>query len=253
VTTPLAPGQELKLHNGLPNKARIEEFSSKLGSAQYATTITRPDAARATAKLAQFLTNPGPQHIDAIDRVTVYLYWTRHLAIEYGLCSGLKSVELASDTSYGDNTDRKSSSGYICQIYGGPVDWKASKQRTVTTSTTEAELLALSDAARSVQYTMRLLTNLGFRPSHHIILKCDNQQTVNLISNANVKLHTKLRHVDIYSHWPRQEVSEGRIHIEWVPTGQMAADGLTKALSSQNHEKFVGMLRMQNIRSYIDN
>jgi hypothetical protein len=104
----------LKLHNGLPNKARIEEFSSKLGSAQYATTITRPDAARATAKLAQFLTNPGPQHIDAIDRVIVYLYWTRHLAIEYGLCSGLKSVEFVSDASYGDNTDRKSSSGYIC-------------------------------------------------------------------------------------------------------------------------------------------
>lgn len=30
-------------------------------------------------------------------------------------------------------------------VYSGPVDWKASKQPTVTTSTTEAELLGLSE------------------------------------------------------------------------------------------------------------
>ncbi|KAJ5314874.1 hypothetical protein N7476_005181 [Penicillium atrosanguineum] len=54
-------------------------------------------------------------------------------------------MRLASDISYGDHKDRKSSAGYICQVYGGPVDWKATKQRTVTTSTTEAKLLGLSD------------------------------------------------------------------------------------------------------------
>ena len=32
-------------------------------------------------------------------------------------------------------------------LFGGAIDWRASKQKTVTTSSTEAELLALSNAA----------------------------------------------------------------------------------------------------------
>lgn len=33
-------------------------------------------------------------------------------------------------------------------LYGASVDWKATKQLIVTTSTTEAELLALSEAVK---------------------------------------------------------------------------------------------------------
>ncbi|KOS37314.1 hypothetical protein ACN38_g11899 [Penicillium nordicum] len=71
----------------------------------------------------------------------------------FSICLQLaaKSVEFASDASFGDNKDRKSSEGYICKLYGGPIDWKASKQKTVTTSTTEAELLALAEAGKTVQ------------------------------------------------------------------------------------------------------
>jgi hypothetical protein len=62
-----------------------------VGLAGYATTITRVDAAKATAKLAQFLMNLGPQHQQAIDRVIYYLYSTRFLAIEYA--AGIEDME----------------------------------------------------------------------------------------------------------------------------------------------------------------
>lgn len=48
-------------------------------------TITRVDTAKATSKLAQFTTNPGQQHLNAIDRVLIYLYHTRFLAIEFSV------------------------------------------------------------------------------------------------------------------------------------------------------------------------
>ncbi|KAI0530404.1 hypothetical protein GGR58DRAFT_508461 [Xylaria digitata] len=41
---------------------------------------------------------------------------------------------------------------YPMTVFGGPVAWKSSKQTTVTTSTTEAELLALSQAAKIAIY-----------------------------------------------------------------------------------------------------
>jgi hypothetical protein len=122
VSTPL-PMEELKIYDGVASPREIHVYQQKVGSAGYATTITRVDAAKATAKLAQFLTNPGPQHQAAADRVIVYLNSTRFLAIEYSaVAEGMQSVQLASDASYGDHPDRKSSAGFIYQVYGGAVD-----------------------------------------------------------------------------------------------------------------------------------
>jgi len=68
---------------------------------------------------------------------------------------------------------------------------------------------------------------------------CDNLQTVRILTKGGFKLDTKLKHVDIHQHWLRQEVEAGHIHIKWIPTAQMPADGLTKLLPPQRHETFV--------------
>jgi hypothetical protein len=80
-------------------------------------------------------------------------------------------------------------------------------QRTVTTFTTETELLGLSEAAKHLQWCVRFLNYLGFTPSHVDTIECDD-----------VVFDTKLMHMDIHHHWLRQEVREGRIAILWVPT-----------------------------------
>jgi hypothetical protein len=77
------------------------------------------------------------------------------------------------------------------------IDWRASKQTTVTTSTTEAELLALSEAGKTVIWWRRLLESLGFKPSHAPSIAYDNQQTVDLLIKEGATMHTKLRHVDM--------------------------------------------------------
>jgi hypothetical protein len=63
------------------------------------------------------------------------------------------NFEVASDALFADNSiDQKSSQAYAIKLFGGLIRWQANKQDTVTTSTTEAELLALSQAAREGQY-----------------------------------------------------------------------------------------------------
>ncbi len=57
----------------------------------------------------------------------------------------------ASDAAYADNpVKQRSTAAYNFLLLRGPVDWKSTKQQTVTTSSTEAELLALSDAAKGM-------------------------------------------------------------------------------------------------------
>jgi hypothetical protein len=66
------------------------------------------------------------------------------------------------------------------------------------------------------------------------------------------KLQTKLRHVDIHNHWLRQEHREGRINIRWQDTAHMIADGLTKALGRQKHQRFLAQIGLQDIRTRLD-
>jgi hypothetical protein len=154
--------------------AQIHHYQQKVGSILYATVISRPDAARTVNKLAEFLTNLAEKHLEAADRAIAYLYATRYLAIEYsGMTDPNETFICASDASFADHKDWKSTEGYLCKLYGGPIDWRASKQRTVTTSTTEAELLAISEAAKSTFWWKRLFEAVDFDPEHQIsILRC---------------------------------------------------------------------------------
>ena len=92
----------------------------------------------------------------------------------------------------------------------------------------------------------RLLTALKLSIPEALSIDCDNAQTRRLLVDESMKLQTKLRHVDIHLHWLRQEVRRGSIHIRWVPTNRMIADGLTKALTASKHEVFVKMTGMED-------
>jgi hypothetical protein len=137
-------------------------------------------------------------------------------------------------------------------MYRGPIDWKASKQPTVTTSTTEAELLGLSEAGKHLQWWRRILQRIGFQFDHPIVIDCDNERTVSLINSDAGGFDTKLQHVDIHYNWVRQEARAGRITVRWVPTARMVADGLTKILTKQKHENFLRLLRLADVRNLIE-
>ena len=65
--------------------------------------------------------------------------------------------------------------------------------------------------------------------------------------DESMKLKTKLRHVDIYSHRLRQEVQRNSIHICWESTKEMVTDVLTKALSSaKQYDLFVRMTGIED-------
>ena len=252
VSTP-GSATELESNQGIATPEFTHLYQQKIGSVQYATCNTRADAAKMASYLAQFLTNPSQAHMNAADRLIVYLNTSRYRAIAFGpVDDDDKVVRISSDASYGDHADRRSSAGYICSIFGGPVDWKAVKQKTVTKSTTDAELLSLSDTGSMVQWWMRLFGRIGFKPPGNLAIQCDNKRTIDLVTSEDTPFDTNLRHVDIHGHWLRQEVQAGRVHVKWVPSSSMMADGLTKLLPRQRHADFVKLLGMEDVKHLID-
>ena len=108
--TPLPTTVDLSAYLGTATPGQVHSYQQKVGNINYAAINTRPDIARASAKLSEFLRNPSPGHIDAVDHLMRYLVGTRYLAIEYnGLdLHNIRTFLVASDASFADTADRKS-------------------------------------------------------------------------------------------------------------------------------------------------
>ncbi|EAQ84333.1 hypothetical protein CHGG_08347 [Chaetomium globosum CBS 148.51] len=239
--------EELLPYEGIATARDVITYLRKIGSLLYDAVITRPDIAFAVSRLARFTTNPGLAHQKAADRVLLYLKHTSTLALQFG---GADDLRIASDASFADNSlNRKSSQGYAMKLFGGLIAWRANKQDTVTTSTTEAELLALSQAAKEGLFVSRLLKELGVTLDlQRLVIEVDNTQTIRLVTEEIAKLKTNLRHVDIHNHWLRQEYAAGKIDVMYTKSAEMMADGLTKALVQEQFVSFREQMGLVDVR-----
>ena len=129
--------------------------------------MIRADAAFAVSTLSHFLANPSKIHLMAITWTLRYLYGSRFLAIVYGAPIGADAPTLtdmliiASDASFADDVEsRRSSMGYTILLFGGLIAWRAARQDTVSTSTTEAELLALAHVGKEIMALIRLFEDI---------------------------------------------------------------------------------------------
>lgn len=149
-----------------------------------------------------------------------------------------------SDASFADAEDRKSTSGYLFKLAGGTICHKSCKQRLVTTSTTEAEYVGLTYAAKEATWLARLLKQVGYlgEDAHPIKLYGDNQPSIDLVASEGH--HERTKHVDIYYHYIKDRVKDGHLALQHVRTHEMAADGLTKPLDKLAHLHWVKQIRL---------
>ena len=90
-------------YDGKASPQQIHLYQRKVGSALYTATITRPDVAKSVSKLSEFLQNPSPRHLAAIDQVISYLYGTKTLAIQFANIPEQHVFICASDAAFGDD------------------------------------------------------------------------------------------------------------------------------------------------------
>ncbi|KAL0308170.1 UNVERIFIED_CONTAM: Retrovirus-related Pol polyprotein from transposon TNT 1-94 [Sesamum calycinum] len=122
-------------------------YASAVGSIQYAAQCTRPDIAYALSVTSRYQACAGEAHWTAVKTILKYLRRTKDVFLVYG--GGQLILEGFSDASFlSDDDDAKSQSGLVFKLKGGVVTWKSSKQDTTADSTTEAEYIAGSEAAK---------------------------------------------------------------------------------------------------------
>jgi hypothetical protein len=102
------------------------------------------------------------------------------------------------------------------------------KQKLVSKSSTEAELIALSDGLSHVLWASLWLQAQG-HDVKPIVVYQDNESVLALMK-AGKKPSQRTKHMEIKYFFAKDRVEIGDITLEYMPTGDMLADLLTKPL-----------------------
>lgn len=91
--------------------------------------------------------------------------------------------------------------------------------------------MALASATQEAIWLKQFGQQLGnVVPDTPIIINCDNQSAICLAKTDAYSARSK--HIDIRYHFVRDYVASSVIDVKYISTDLMAADALTKALSS---------------------
>lgn len=211
----------------------------------FLSTMTRPDLAYAVNKLGRYSHNPSELHWQAAKRVLRYLKGTTHYGITFHWDENELPVMAYMDADWGGDLEtRRSTSGSVILFLGGPAFWESHLQKGVTTSSTEAEYVALSEGCRTIIWMKQLLRELGYSSTafDNVVTYCDNEAAVAIAENNSTPKRTK--HIDIRFHWIKEQVKANELTLHHCPTADQIADGLTKALESAKFKKFLEQLRI---------
>ena len=136
-------------------------------------------------------------------------------------------------------------------------------QKSVATSTMEAEYMAMGACAKQSQFLSAVLREMGypqlvgkcsFQPKLNasqdavaqlrpVQLHGDNQASLTLVKDANV--YERSKHIDVAYSFVRKLWWQRMITGGYVPKKEMVADGLTKPKNGPQFQEFVKQLRLR--------
>jgi hypothetical protein len=240
VATPIDHDHHLVKARDGDERANATIYQQMIGSLMYLVTATRPDLAYTITHLSQFNSDPTISHLKAAKRVLRYLQGTKDFKLVYPWKSNMELSGYA-DSSYGNCLDtRRSFSGYVFKLGGSAISWRSRKQRSVATSTCEAEYMALAMAAKQFQWLQRGIRELLNYDKLPSALFCDNNSAIDI--SYNPKLNDRTKHIDIAYHFTRELVQEGTLTLLPVSSADNIADICTKGLARQTHNHLCAII-----------
>ena len=234
-----------------------ERFGTITGVLQFASGF-RPDVSFPVGIGGRCRTFPTAKMLENMERVLVYLGRTASLATNYK--GDHPDARVLSGYCDADWYVRRSTTGYVIMLAGGAVSHGSHRQHCIAMSTTEAELMGLAELALEMLYVRDVLAQLGFNfepedlqvstkrvEVHRLIhqardivhgpigVHTDNSGAYNLCHRTTVGKNSK--HVERRVYKMRELQHQGIVKVNLIPTAEMPADLLTKALDDKTFHR----------------
>ena len=217
-TSPTPATDKLFTNTSNDDKGDEKKFRSVLMKLMFLTR-TRPDIKLPVVYLSTKMQNPTKGDEQNLMRIIKYLNGTK----EFGLYIKPNSLMLycSTDASYASHQDLKGHSGAIVSIGNpnAPIHTLSKKQRIVTKSSTEAEILALESATDEILWSKRVLDELG-HPQNTVPIEQDNKSAMIIVKRGPGKMG-KSKSIQIKYYWITQKVEDGTISLKYIPSKQV--------------------------------
>jgi hypothetical protein len=187
-----------------------------------------------------------------------YLYWSKDMYIQYTRSergnepvifekgSEVKTIEerlIASKPSpsanspamyvdadfAGDANTRRSTSGMIVMMNGGPISWSSRLQKLCAQSTAESEVYAATESVKEAAHVKLMCEECGIRPPGvPLVVWEDNNACVQL--GHGLRGHKSAKHYECRLRFLNEHIHDGTFEFARINTKDQLADGFTKAL-----------------------
>lgn len=204
-----------------------------LGSLMYAMLCTRPDICFALNILSRYQSKTNDYLWESLKRILKYVKGSLNVKLIYKRNNYYDHIlDGFADSDWARNTnDRISTSGYLFRMFeSNQICWNSKKQKSVACSSTEAEYMAMFEAAKEACWLRSLLKSINLNINVPIIIYEDNTGCISL--SENPVHHKRSKHIDIQYHFTREKVEEKLIKLIHVSTDSQLADHLTKPLAA---------------------
>ena len=127
---------------------------------------------------SRYMDHPDEIHWREAKRILNFVQGTRTHGIFYKAKYDVDLIGFTNSDWAGDNTDRKSTSGYVLILVEGPIIWLSKKQSAITLSSTKVEYRGVVNVATQCLWLQGILRECDFELEFSTIIYCDNQSTI---------------------------------------------------------------------------
>lgn len=218
------------------SKEETEVFHSIVAKLLYVGIRVRKDIMMAVGFLCTRVSCPTKQDQLKLKRLLEYIHGSLDLDLTIG-ADDLQQMQTWIDASYAIHTDMKSHTGGSISFGTGAILSKSTKQKLNTKSSTEAELVGISEFLPTSIWTRMFMEAQGY-PLSTNTLHQDNESTIKLAKNGRASAGKQSRHIDIRYFFVKDRIASENIDLVHCPTDQMLADFFTKPLQGSLFRKF---------------
>ena len=239
-----------------PTVSAIREAQAVTGEVLWLSGHTRPDLAYASSIMSQFAVR-RPTAVKLIgDEVLKYLASDPSVGLHYGAEADVEeqgeyaqlpvarrrgTVEVHCDAAFAASA-QKSMTSVVVKYGGAPIFWLSIRQSLMALSTAEAELGAQLEALTAGRGARCLVGILEGESCSGVIYN-DNMAAISISSQTSGSWRT--RHLRIRAYGLSEAIESGEWVLRHLDGRYLTADGLTKQLAGQPHERFLVGLHLR--------
>ena len=210
------------------DQARKDLFVHLVMQGLYLSQRGRPDIRTAISFLCSRLKCPDEDNYKKLTRLIRYLRHTLSICLVLGK-DDTGVVRWWIDASYAVHPDMRGHTGATMSMGNGSVFSGSWKQKLVTRSSTESEVVGVFDVLPQVLWTKKFLEDQGVEVTETILYQ-DNMSSMLLERNGRQSSTKRTKHMDIRYFYVGEHIQNKTLSLQHCPTEEMLVDYFTKPL-----------------------